>query len=71
MQANLKAMSDAEFRAYHEARAGTDPFSRDVIRTLSRLEQAELYRRSAGRDPEKGKEVFQGSSSKGTDDNPK
>lgn len=42
-------MSDAEFRAYHKKREHTDPFSRDVIRTLSRLEQAELSRCSAGR----------------------
>lgn len=44
-----KGMSDAEFRACHQRLANTDPFSRDVINTLSRLEQAELSRRSAGR----------------------
>ncbi len=48
--ANCKGlMNDEGFRAYHQKRAATDPFSRDVIRTLSRIEQGELYRRSAGR----------------------
>ncbi len=43
------SVDDPDFRAYHKQRADTDLFSRDVIRTLSRLDQADLTRRSAGK----------------------